>query len=196
MIARLSGELILKSPPHLLVEVGGVAYELQAPMSTFYKLPEVGTPVVVLTHMVVREDAQTLYAFISEYDKALFKELLKVRGVGAKMALAILSSMEADVFKQSIENEDVIALSTLPGIGAKTAQRLIVEMKDRFKDELWQTFTTTEASTRSDQSHAASSALVALGYKPSEARNLIKKVNTEDKTVEEIIREALRQKIQ
>ena len=195
MIARLSGELILKSPPHLLIEVGGLTYELQAPMSTFYKLPEIGMPVVVLTHMIVREDAHTLYAFISEYDKALFKELLKVRGVGAKMALAILSSMEEDVFRKSIENEDVVALSSLPGIGLKTAQRLIVEMKDRFKDEFWQSTTATTAGTRNDQPQAASGALIALGYKPSEAKSMIKKVNTEDKTVEEIIREALRLKI-
>ena len=195
MIARLSGELILKSPPHLLIEVGGLTYELQAPMSTFYKLPEVGVPVVVLTHMIVREDAHTLYAFISEYDKALFKELLKVRGVGAKMALAILSSMEENVFRKSIENEDVAALSSLPGIGVKTAQRLIVEMKDRFKDEFWQSTTATTVGTRSDQPQAASGALIALGYKPSEAKNLIKKVNTKAKTVEEIIREALRLKI-
>ena len=194
MIARLSGELILKSPPHLLIEVGGLTYELQAPMSTFYKLPEVGTPVVVLTHLIVREDAHTLYAFINEYDKALFKELLKVRGVGAKMALAILSSMEEDIFRQSIENEDVGALSDLPGIGVKTAQRLIVEMKDRFKDEFWQSSATTAADSRSDQSQAASGALVALGYKSSEAKSLIKKVNTAGKTVEEIIREALRLK--
>ena len=195
MIARLSGELILKSPPHLLIEVGGLTYELQAPMSTFYKLPEIGMPVVVLTHMIVREDAHTLYAFISEYDKALFKELLKVRGVGAKMALAILSSMEEDVFRKSIENEDVVVLSSLPGIGVKTAQRLIVEMKDRFKDEFWQSTTATTAGTRNDQPQAASGALIALGYKPSEAKSMIKKVNTEDKTVEEIIREALRLKI-
>ena len=195
MIARLSGELILKSPPHLLIEVGGLTYELQAPMSTFYKLPEIGMPVVVLTHMIVREDAHTLYAFISEYDKALFKELLKVRGVGAKMALAILSSMEEDVFRKSIENEDVVALSSLPGIGVKTAQRLIVEMKDRFKDEFWQSTTATTAGTRNDQPQAASGALIALGYKPSEAKSMIKKVHTEDKTVEEIIREALRLKI-
>ena len=194
MIARLSGELILKSPPHLLIEVGGLTYELQAPMSTFYKLPEVGTPVVVLTHMIVREDAHTLYAFINEYDKALFKELLKVRGVGAKMALAILSSMEEDIFRQCIENEDVGALSDLPGIGVKTAQRLIVEMKDRFKDEFWQSSVTTATDSRSDQSQAASGALIALGYKSSEAKGLIKKVNTTGKTVEEIIREALRLK--
>ena len=195
MIARLIGELILKSPPYLLIEVGGIAYELQAPMSTFYKLPEIGEQVVVLTHQVVREDAHTLYAFINEYDKALFKELLKVRGVGAKMALAILSSMEENVFRQSIENEDVATLSRLPGIGKKTAQRLIVEMKDRFKDEFWQTPETAAANTFSDQSQPASNALVALGYKPSEARNLIKKVHTQGKTVEAIIREALRLKI-
>ena len=194
MIARLSGELILKSPPCLLIEVGGLTYELQAPMSTFYKLPEVGTPVVVLTHLIVREDSHTLYAFINEYDKALFKELLKVRGVGAKMALAILSSMEEDIFRQSIENEDVSALSDLPGIGVKTAQRLIVEMKDRFKDEFWQSAAITAADSHSDQSQAASGALVALGYKSSEAKSLIKKVHTTGKTVEEIIREALRLK--
>ena len=194
MIARLSGELILKSPPYLLIEVGGICYELQAPMSTFYKLPEVGMPVVVLTQLIVREDAHTLYAFINEYDKALFKELLKVRGVGAKMALAILSSMEEDIFRQSIENEDVGALSDLPGIGVKTAQRLIVEMKDRFKNEFWQSSVTTTSGSRNDQSQAALSALVALGYKSSEAKSLIKKVNITGRTVEEIIREALRLK--
>ncbi|MXX98594.1 MAG: Holliday junction branch migration protein RuvA [Gammaproteobacteria bacterium] len=195
MIARLSGELILKSPPYLLIEVGGVTYELLAPMSTFYKLPEVGMPVVVLTHMIVREDAHTLYAFTDPYDKALFKELLKVSGVGAKMALAILSSMEEDVFRQSIENEDAGALATLPGIGAKTAQRLIVEMKDRFKDEFWQASETTTTSRASDQSQAASGALVSLGYKPSEAKKMVEKVDTEGKTLEEIIRAALRLKI-
>lgn len=195
MIARLSGELILKAPPHLLIEVGGIAYELQAPMSTFYKLPEIGEQVVVLTHLLVREDAHTLYAFINEYDKALFKELLKVSGVGAKMALAILSGMEQDMFRQSIENEDVGALSMLPGIGAKTAQRLIVEMQDRFKNEFWQTPETVTTGARRDQSQPAVNALIALGYKASEARNLIKQVNTEAKTVEEIIREALRLKL-
>ena len=195
MIARLSGELILKSPPYLLIEVGGVTYELLAPMSTFYKLPEVGMPVVVLTHMIVREDAHTLYAFTDPYDKALFKELLKVSGVGAKMALAILSSMEEDVFRLSIENEDAGALATLPGIGAKTAQRLIVEMKDRFKDEFWQASETTATSRASDQSQAASGALVSLGYKPSEAKKMVEKVDTKGKTVEEIIRAALRLKI-
>ena len=195
MIARLSGELILKSPPHLLIEVGGVTYELLAPMSTFYKLPEVGMPVVVLTHMIVREDAHTLYAFTDPYDKALFKELLKVSGVGAKMALAILSSMEEDVFRLSIENEDAGALATLPGIGAKTAQRLIVEMKDRFKDEFWQASETTATSRASDQSQAASGALVSLGYKPSEAKKMVEKVDTEGKTIEEIIRAALRLKL-
>ena len=128
-------------------------------------------------------------------NKALYKELLKVRGVDAKRALAILSSMEEDVFRKSIENEDVVVLSSLPGIGVKTAQRLIVEMKDRFKDEFWQSTTATTAGTRNDQPQAASGALIALGYKPSEAKSMIKKVNTEDKTVEEIIREALRLKI-
>ena len=195
MIARLSGELILKSPPYLLIEVGGVTYELLAPMSTFYELPEVGMPVVVLTHMIVRDDAHTLYAFTDPYDKALFKELLKVSGVGAKMALAILSSMEEDVFRLSIENEDAGALATLPGIGAKTAQRLIVEMKDRFKDEFWQASETTATSRASDQSQAASGALVSLGYKPSEAKKMVEKVDTEGKTLEEIIRAALRLKI-
>ena len=195
MIARLSGELLLKSPPHLLIEVGGIAYELQAPMSTFYKLPDVGTPVVVLTQMVVREDAHTLYAFVDEYDKALFKELLKVRGVGAKMALAILSSMEAELFRHSIESEDVGALSGLPGIGTKTAQRLIVEMKDRFKDELWQAAAVPSDSLPSDQSQAAANALVALGYRSSEVKSLLKKLDTKGKTVEEIIRAALQHKL-
>ncbi len=127
-------------------------------------------------------------------NKPLFKELRKVRGVDAKMALAILSGMEEDIFRQSIENEDVGALSDLPGIGVKTAQRLIVEMKDRFKDEFWQSSAATATDARSDQSQAASGALIALGYKSGEAKSLIKKVDTKGKTVEEIIREALRLK--
>lgn len=194
MIARINGELILKSPPYLLVEVSGLTYEMQAPMCTFYGLPEIGQPVVVLTHLVVREDAHTLYAFINEYDKAMFKELLKVRGVGAKMALAILSSMEANIFRQCVEDEDIEALITLPSIGKKTALRLILEMQDRFKEQFWQP--PTEAVTHEpNQTQAACSALVALGYTMNEAKTLVKNIDTNHKTVEEIIRDALKTKL-
>ena len=193
MIARIDGTLILKSPPYLWVEVSGLTYEMQAPMCTFYGLPDVGQPVVVLTHLIVREDAHTLYAFIDEYDKALFKELLKVRGIGAKTALAILSSMETIVFRQCVEEEDVDALAALPGLGKKTASRLILEMQDRFKDELWQSVHEKVPAHETEQIQAAAcSALVALGYKMNEAKKLIKNVNAAGKTIEQIIRDALR----
>ncbi len=131
MIGRLRGEIIAKHPPQVLIDVGGVGYEVEAPMSTFYDLPQVGEPVTLITHLVVREDAHVLYGFLREHDRVLFRSLLKVTGVGAKMALGILSGMDAQRFAQCIEQEDLTALSRLPGIGKKTAQRLVMEMKDR-----------------------------------------------------------------
>ncbi|MDZ7749861.1 MAG: Holliday junction branch migration protein RuvA [Halofilum sp. (in: g-proteobacteria)] len=134
MIGRLTGTLARKQPPSLLVDVGGVGYELEAPMSTFYDLPEVGAEVTLLTHMVVRDDAHLLFGFARESERYLFRTLLKVSGVGAKMALAVLSGMSADDFARCIESDDVTALTRLPGIGRKTAQRLVVEMRDRLDD--------------------------------------------------------------
>ena len=131
MIGRLRGEIVYKHPPQLMLDVNGVGYELDAPMSTFYDLPGVGETVTLVTHLAVREDAQILYGFLRESDRTLFRSLLKVTGVGARMALAILSGMDAQRFALCVQQEDVTALIRLPGIGKKTAERLIVEMRDR-----------------------------------------------------------------
>ncbi len=194
MISRLTGEIILKRPPQLIVDVNGVGYELQAPMSTFYKLPEAGAHTTLLTHLLVREDAHTLYAFVSEYDRSLFRALLKVSGVGAKIALAILSGMEAAVFKTCVLDDDIEALVRIPGIGRKTAERLALEMKSRFDDDDWARFDdgAGRAQTATDHSTAAAQALVALGYKAHDARRMVKQVGTPDAPVEEIIKSALK----
>lgn len=191
MIARLCGTLIVKRPPHLLIDVGGVGYELQAPMCTFYALPEAGAEVTVLTHLLVRDDAHILYAFAGEYDRALFREVLKVSGVGAKTALAILSGMEPGAFRECVEAGDAEALARLPGIGRKTAERLIVEMKNRFDDEFWQA-AARGPSARGDGVRDAREALVALGYRPADAKRMVKAVETAGRDTEQIIRDALK----
>lgn len=196
MIGRLRGEIVSKHPPQLLLDVNGVGYELEAPMSTFYDLPAVGAQVTLLTHLVVREDAQVLYGFLREPDRALFRSLLKVSGVGARMALAILSGMDAPSFARCVEHEDVAALVRLPGIGRKTAQRLIVEMRDRLQAEgegLPAAAMTTVPGPAGDTARAdAVSALVALGYKPAEAARMANAVDEGASTSEEIIRAALK----
>lgn len=191
MISRLHGEIVLKRPPFLIIDVSGVGYEMQAPMSTFYRLPEVGQYVTVLTHFAVREDAQNLYAFLSEYDRSLFRELLKVSGIGAKIALAILSGMDAAVFKQCILEQDVDALVRLPGIGRKTAERLIIEMKSRFNSEFWdQLESGGKAAAPGKHDIEAVQALMSLGYKAADAKRMVRQVDSTD-NVEEIIRKAL-----
>ena len=193
MIARLTGILVSKQPPFLMLDVNNVCYELQAPMCTFYSLPEVGQSATVLTYLVVREDAHMLYAFVDEYDKALFKELLKVSGIGAKIALAVLSGMTTASFHNCIENKDSETLTKVPGIGQKTAERLIVEMQNRLNTEFWSSMegsgAVADASRLKEQ---ASEALVALGYKISDARRMLKPLDVGDKKIEQIIREALR----
>ncbi len=198
MIGRLRGEIIAKHPPQVLIDVGGVGYEVDAPMSTFYDLPGVGEPVVLIIHMVVREDAQVLYGFLRESDRALFRNLLKVSGVGAKLALAILSGMDAQRFAACVEQEDITALSRLPGIGKKTAQRLVVEMKDRL-DGLGDggaTLGVGSAAATADQGadalSDAVSALIALGYRPADANRMARAAPDEASTSEEIIRSALK----
>ena len=198
MIGRLSGTLIQKQPPLLMIDVHGVGYEVQAPMSTFYSLPELDKPVVLLTHMVVREDAQLLYGFHSESERRLFKSLIKVNGVGPKLGLTILSGISADEFVQVVKNNDESGLVRLPGIGKKTAQRLIVEMKDRLDD--WDSsITDGKTSTASDHLNAeqdiikeATSALIALGYKPAEASKMISKLDKENQSSESLIKQALK----
>lgn len=197
MIGRLRGELLSKRPPQLVLEVGGVGYELEAPMSTFYELPDVGADVTLFTHMAVREDAQMLYGFLREQERALFRSLIKVSGVGARMALAILSGMDAQRFAVCVQQEDVTALIRLPGIGKKTAQRLIIEMRDRLQTDLTVASSpglrAQPAGTGDDAALAdAVSALVALGYRPADANRMVRAVEGGGSTSEEIIRAALK----
>ncbi|MDZ7787319.1 MAG: Holliday junction branch migration protein RuvA [Halofilum sp. (in: g-proteobacteria)] len=199
MIGRLRGTLVSKQPPGLMVDVGGVGYELEAPLSTFYDLPAVGESVTVLTHHVVREDAHLLFAFARESERRLFRALLKVSGVGAKMALAVLSGMSADDFARCIETDDVTALTRLPGIGKKTAERLIVEMRDRLSDtDLRDALPAAggqapaaDGDGAADPVADATSALVALGYRQAEAMKMIRALDTTNLATEDIIRRAL-----
>ncbi|MEY2681209.1 MAG: hypothetical protein RL661_1440 [Pseudomonadota bacterium] len=193
MIGFLRGILVLKKPPSLLVDVRGVGYEVDAPMSTFYGLPEVGGEVLLYTHLAIREDAHSLFGFISESERSLFRTLIKVNGVGAKLALGILSGLSAEEFHRAVEYQDTARLVRLPGVGKKTAERLIIELRDRLP-ELGTvslpgagTLPMPEASPVDD----ATSALVALGFKPQDAGQLVKKISVEGKTSEEIIRLAL-----
>ena len=197
MIGRLRGEIVAKRPPHLLVDVSGVGYELEAPMSTFYDLPAVGAAVVLHTHLVIREDAHVLYAFAREPERALFRSLLRVSGVGPKMALAILSGMNADEFARCVQRDDTAALSRLPGIGKKTAERLIIEMRDRLArldDEAFTVAARPQATGAGAPSalEDAVSALIALGYKAPEASRMVRAVAAEGLSSEELIRAALK----
>ncbi|GAB6043712.1 Holliday junction branch migration protein RuvA [Endothiovibrio diazotrophicus] len=196
MIGRLRGVIAEKHPPFLLVDVGGVGYELEAPMSTFYVLPEVGKEVVLHTHLAVREDAHTLFAFATPAERTLFRSLIKVSGVGAKMALAILSGIGTDDFVRSVRDGDATALTRAPGVGKKTAERLVVEMRDRLKD--WGMPEVLPAggapaalAPRAGELEDAVSALIALGYKPAEASRMVGAVEEEGLASEEIIRRAL-----
>lgn len=191
MIGRLRGRLVRKSPPALIVDVGGVGYELEAPMSTFYRLPELGSEVELHTHLVVREDAHLLYGFATEDERRLFRDLLRVAGVGPKIGLAILSGIDVPTFLACVEAQDVDALVRIPGIGRKTAERLLVEMRDRIRalGELPATAGRTYAPGGAEaEAHAA---LVALGYRPAEAARLLKSVAGEGAGTEELIRRAL-----
>ena len=201
MIGRLHGILLEKQPPQLLLDVGGVGYEIEAPMSTFYQLPATGEPLTLHTHLVVREDAQLLYGFSTDSERRMFRSLIRINGVGAKLALTILSGISADEFARSIQESDTATLVRLPGIGKKTAERLIVEMRDRLTD--WQIDTTlpiapsgeNAANNLTDETRDAVSALISLGYKPQEASRLISKLDTEGMSSEEIIRAALKQAV-
>ena len=196
VIGRLRGELVHKQPPFLMIEVNGVGYELEAPMSTFYDLPEQGQQVLLFTHLAIRDDAHILYGFASDSERALFRTLLRISGVGAKMALAILSGMSAEEFARCIQNDDTAALVRLPGIGKKTAERLIVEMRDRL-DRLEVAGgpavlprASTPAPAETPVSDAVG-ALVALGYKPNEANRMVRAVASDGLSSEQIIRAAL-----
>ncbi len=196
MIGRLHGKIISKQPPRLLIDVHGVGYEVDAPMSTFYQLPEAGSEVILHTHLVVREDAQLLYGFASEAERSLFRSLIKINGVGAKLALTILSGMSADDFVRCVHDNDAAALVSLPGIGKKTAERLIVELRDRLKDDFASGDVSIPAAGTAARAAAspagdAVSALIALGYKPQEASKMVRSVNSEGMGTEDIIRLSL-----
>jgi holliday junction DNA helicase RuvA len=195
MIGTLAGVLAYKSPPHLLLEVGGIGYEVEAPMSTFYSLPPVGERTRLLTHLVVREDAHILYGFASIEERTLFRNLLKVSGVGPRIALAILSGGTAATFAHAVREHDAAALTRIPGVGRKIAERLIVEMRDRL-DEPGVGPAAAGRGPGDVQPGAeaeAYGALVSLGYKPVEATRLLKAVGVDIATLstEELIRRAL-----
>jgi len=191
MIGSLTGTLASKQPPWLMLDVGGVGYELEAPMSTFYELPEVGSQLTLVTHLVVREDAQLLYGFLSEPERVLFRALLKVSGIGARIALAVLSSMSVRGFNQCVRNRDLASLVRVPGVGKKTAERLLVEMADRLPDDF--AIETGSRSSMAQPSSEAETALLALGYRPAEVTRMLGSVETAGLSTEALIREALRQ---
>ena len=191
MIGSVRGRIASKTPPQLMVDVGGLGYELEAPMSTFFHLPAVGEEVSLLTHLVVREDAHILYAFATEAERRLFRSLIKVSGVGPKIALALLSGISVEAFSRCVVNEDITALTKVPGIGRKTAERLIIEMRDRLKDPETPAGTVPMATAAASPESEAYGALIALGYRPAEATRLLKAAGPGTHSTEELIRRAL-----
>lgn len=200
MIGRLRGTVVAKHPPYLVIDVQGVGYELEAPMSTFYVLPEAGADVLIHTHLIVREDAHVLYGFASGDERSLFRALIKVSGVGAKLALAVLSGMDLEGFARCVRDSDAVALARLPGIGKKTAERLIVEMRDRLgvleASNPRASSATTGRGPAPTAVDDAVTALEALGYRPAEARRMARAVASDDLSSEEIIRSALQAAVQ
>lgn len=192
MIGFLRGVLVAKSPPGLTVDVGGVGYDVEAPMSTFYVLPPLGAEIRLLTHLAVREDAQTLYGFSTEDERRLFRNLLKVSGVGPRSALAILSGISVEAFAQCVRTEDIASLTKVPGVGRKTAERLVIEMRDRLDAPAVTEFPSIngQAGVFKGIEGEAFSALLALGYKAAEAARMLKLVGGAAST-EELIRRAL-----
>lgn len=199
MIGRLRGTLLEKAPPRLLVDVQGLAYELDAPMFSFYRLPAIGEEVVLYTHLVVREDAHALYGFSQEQERALFRSLIKVSNVGPKLALSILSGIEPDAFVHCILQDDADSLVRIPGVGKKTAERLVIEMRDRLGDWKIESNPSVQKNVSHNQNQPvqeAISALIALGYKPTEAKHAVNKVAKEHQSSEAMIRHALRNMLQ
>jgi Holliday junction DNA helicase RuvA len=199
VIGRLRGSLVEKQPPHLVLDVGGVGYEIEVPMTTLYRLPHVGEQVTLHTHLVVREDAHLLFGFYEKRDREMFRELIRLNGVGPKLALALMSTLEVDELVRCVQAQDTSALTRVPGVGKKTAERLLVELKDRFKawDSLPGTFTLVSqgpgapvqvATAESD----AVSALISLGYKPQEASKAISAIKDKNLSSEDLIRRALK----
>ena len=197
MIGFLRGTLIKKQPPLLILDVKGIGYEIEAPMTTFYVLPETNNEIEIYTHLVVRDDAHLLFGFATENERLLFRNLIKVNGVGAKMALTILSGIEANEFSQCIQNNDAERLTKLPGVGKKTAERLIVEMRDRIENipKLATTQKSNNVDGYNNPADEAVSALISLGYKPPEASKYVLAVANDGMSSEELIREALKHSV-
>ncbi|WP_432745076.1 Holliday junction branch migration protein RuvA [Methylobacter sp. G7] len=198
MIGFLRGKLAFKAPPLLMLDVNGVGYEVEAPMTTFYNLPAIGSEIMLHTHLVVREDAHILFGFSTEADRAMFRTLIKVNGVGPKLALAILSGQSAEEFHRCIHNNDTQALVRLPGVGKKTAERLVIEMRDRLPDLSDSTDSVDSSAVGGDKiqrlnnpKQEAISALCSLGYKPLDAGKMVQNISVEGKSCEDIIRLAL-----
>ena len=195
MIGSLRGTLAAKQAPHIVIECDGVGYEVETPMSTFLELPKVGAELFLYTHLLVREDAQLLYGFASNEERGLFRTVLKISGVGAKMGLAILSAMSEADFRRCVEYEDAATLVKIPGVGKKTAERLIIEMRDKFKHSGSANSAQRVAAPSNPKSEAVD-ALVSLGYKVNEVNKLIGNMDVDGKSAEDIIRQALRQAAQ
>jgi Holliday junction DNA helicase RuvA len=193
MIARLAGTLIHKQPPMMVIDIAGVGYEVEAPLSVFYDLPEIGQPVVILTHLSIKDDSHTLYGFSSEAQRTLFRQLLKISGIGAKLALTILSGVSGDELARYVADNDIASLTRLPGIGKKTAERIIMELRDKLDviPTAGSTVPGRSAVIAGDASSEASSALSALGYKPQEVSHMVRQAAEPDMSAEEIIRRAL-----
>ena len=197
MIAHLKGKIISKNPPEVLIEVGGIGYEVLCPMSTFYELDNLTEDVLLFTHLSIKEDAHTLFGFITKDEKSVFKELIRVNGVGPKVALAILSNLSVHSLVECISTEDSDLLAKTPGIGKKTALKLIVELKDRLiKVELSGSTAKTSGLKQDSNPNArqAIDALLSLGFKAKEANRMVSKIEDKDLSTEQIIRLALQNK--
>ena len=203
MIAQLTGTIVEKLPPEIVLDVGGVGYEIQLPMTSFYQLPDINEQVTLFTHFVVREDAQLLFGFIDRLERTLFRVLIKANGVGPKLACTILSGMSANQFVSAVMHEDITALVKMPGVGKKTAERLVVELKDRLNDldalptlsihkPVGDAGNPVMLAPKVSAVEEAVSALIALGYKRNQAETTVKKVATEDATSEKLIRDSLK----
>lgn len=190
MIGQLRGIILQKKAPLLLIDVSGIGYEVFAPMSTFYHLPEIQTEVQLLTHFVVREDAQILYGFLQERERTLFRALIKVSGIGPKVALSILSGITPDEFVQCVQSNDSGRLTSIPGIGKKTAERLIVELRNALSQ--WEESAVNNNASMNNTLEEAISALTTLGYKAKEAKEAITRIYKTDYSSEELIRLALK----
>ena len=198
MIGRLRGTLAEKQPPHVIVDINGLGYELEVPMTTLYRLPSVGEPLTLHTHLVVREDAHLLYGFFEKRERELFRELIRLNGVGPKLALALMSGLEVDELVRCVQAQDTTVLVKIPGVGKKTAERLLVELKDRFK--AWETVPGMSnlvvepraGGAVSSAENDAVSALISLGYKPQEASRAVSAIKEEGLSSEDMIRRALK----